>query len=57
MIMGAALMLLVAAFIEGFWSRSTVLPQVKWGVAGTLYLLVLCYLFFAGRSPDGGGRT
>jgi uncharacterized membrane protein SpoIIM required for sporulation len=57
MIVGAALMLLVAAFIEGFWSPSSVLPQVKWGVAGTLYLLVLCYLFFAGRSPDGGRRT
>ena len=56
MIMGAALMLLVAAFIEGFWSPSTVLPQVKWGVAGTLYLLVLCYLFFAGRSTEGGRR-
>jgi uncharacterized membrane protein SpoIIM required for sporulation len=56
MIMGAALMLLVAAFIEGFWSPSSVLPQVKWGVAGTLYLLVLCYLFFAGRSTEGGRR-
>ena len=50
MIMGAALMLLVAAFIEGFWSPSSVLPQVKWAVAGVLYLLVLGYLGFAGRS-------
>jgi uncharacterized membrane protein SpoIIM required for sporulation len=56
MIMGAALMLLVAAFIEGFWSPSAVLPQVKWAVAGVLYLLVLCYLLFAGRS-SGRERT
>jgi uncharacterized membrane protein SpoIIM required for sporulation len=49
MIMGAALMLLVAAFIEGFWSPSTVLPPVKWGVAVLLHLLVLAYLLFAGR--------
>jgi uncharacterized membrane protein SpoIIM required for sporulation len=50
MIMGAALMLLVAAFIEGFWSPSAILPQVKWGVAGGLYVLVMSYLVFAGRS-------
>jgi uncharacterized membrane protein SpoIIM required for sporulation len=50
MIMGAALMLLVAAFIEGFWSPSSILPQVKWGVAGGLYVLVMSYLVFAGRS-------
>ncbi len=51
MIMGAALMLLVAALIEGFWSPSSILPQVKWGVAGVLYVLVLAYLILAGRSP------
>ena len=56
MIMGAALMLLVAAFIEGFWSPSSVLPRVKWGVAAGLYSLVLCYLLFAGRSAPSRGR-
>jgi uncharacterized membrane protein SpoIIM required for sporulation len=55
MIMGAALMLLVAAFIEGFWSPSSVLPPVKWGVAGALHLLVLFYLLFAGRSASRRG--
>lgn len=49
MIMGAALMLLVAAFIEGFWSPSAILPQVKWGVAVLLHVLVFSYLIFAGR--------
>lgn len=54
LIMGAALMLLVAAFIEAFWSPSSVLPQVKWGVAGALYLLVLAYLALAGRKAGRG---
>ena len=33
LVMGAALMLLVAAAIEGFWSPSSVRPPVKWGAA------------------------
>jgi uncharacterized membrane protein SpoIIM required for sporulation len=49
MIMGAALMLLVAAFIEGYWSPSAILAPVKWGVAGGLYALVFAYLWLAGR--------
>ncbi len=57
MIMGAALMLLVAAFIEGFWSPSSILPPVKWGAAVLLYVLVLAYLLFAGRSPSPRSRT
>jgi hypothetical protein len=39
----------VAAFIEGFWSPSAILPQVKWGVAVLLHVLVFSYLIFAGR--------
>ena len=57
MIMGAALMLLIAAFIEGFWSPSAILAPVKWAVAGMLYVLVLFYLVWAGRSAHRGGRT
>jgi uncharacterized membrane protein SpoIIM required for sporulation len=49
LVMGAALMLVVAAFIEGFWSPSSVSPTVKWVVAGGLYLLVTLYLVRAGR--------
>jgi uncharacterized membrane protein SpoIIM required for sporulation len=50
MLAGAALMLLIAAFIEGFWSPSSVPGKVKWVVAGLLYLLVLSYFLFAGRA-------
>ena len=50
LVMGAALMLLVAAGIEGFWSPSGLPERVKWGAAIGAYLLVICYLTFAGRS-------
>ena len=56
MIMGAALMLLIAAFIEGFWSPSSILAPVKWGAAVGLYLIVFAYLIFAGRNRVRGGK-
>ena len=55
LVLGAALMLLVAAAIEGFWSPSGVRAQIKWGTAIAAYLVVICYLTFAGRG-GGAGR-
>jgi uncharacterized membrane protein SpoIIM required for sporulation len=52
LVMGAALMLTVAAAIEGFWSPSAVRPQIKWGTAVAAYLLVIGYLTFAGRDAS-----
>jgi uncharacterized membrane protein SpoIIM required for sporulation len=49
LVMGAALMLAVAAMIEGFWSPSGLPERVKWGGAIVAYLLVICYLSLAGR--------
>lgn len=50
LLMGAALMTFLAAFIEAFWSSSTAIPNaVKYGVAALLWLLVGGYLVFAGR--------
>jgi uncharacterized membrane protein SpoIIM required for sporulation len=49
LVFGAAIMLLIAAFIEGFWSPSAVLPPVKWGVAVVLSVAVASYLTLAGR--------
>lgn len=46
---GAALMLMVAAAIEGFWSPSSVAAPIKWSVAAALWLLVAAYLALAGR--------
>lgn len=51
LVMGAAWMLLIAAFIEAFWSSSGFAPVVKYIVAAGLWTLVLLYLGFA-----GGGR-
>jgi uncharacterized membrane protein SpoIIM required for sporulation len=53
LVMGAALMLLVAAFIEAFWSSSGVASEVKYLVAALLWLLVVVYLGMAGT---GQGR-
>ena len=49
LVLGAALMLLVAAGIEGFWSPSG-LPAASSGARAIgAYLLVISYLTFAGR--------
>lgn len=48
---GVAGMLLIAAFIEAFWSSSqTVAPPVKYAVGGLLWLGVASYFIWAGRA-------
>lgn len=54
-ILGAAVMLLLAAAIEGFWSPSPAPAEVKWAVGGLMMLLVGMYLAFAGR-PSSANR-
>lgn len=49
LVIGSAVMLVIAALIEGFWSPSSVPPTVKWVVSGVFTLLILLFLFFAGR--------
>ena len=51
---GAALMLVVAAGVEGFWSPSGLPAPVKWVAAGVFTLLVAAYLALAGRRGEGG---
>ena len=47
---GAALMFMLAAFIEGFWSPlKAVAPQIKYTIGLTLWVAVLGYFSFAGR--------
>lgn len=51
MLLGAALMTFIAAFIEAFWSSSSVIPStVKYIVAVILWTVVIGYLALAGRS-------
>jgi uncharacterized membrane protein SpoIIM required for sporulation len=48
LMIGVALMLTIAAFLEAFWSSSSTLPiATKLGVGAMLWLLVLIYLFSA----------
>lgn len=50
LVYGFAGMLVIAAFIEAFWSSSVLVPwEVKVGVGAALWALVLGYLGLAGR--------
>ena len=49
LVFGAALMIVSAAFIEGFWSPSNAPPRVKYVVGAMMWILVLAYFLFAGR--------
>jgi uncharacterized membrane protein SpoIIM required for sporulation len=50
LIMGAALMLLIAALIEGFWSPSSIPAPIKWAFSGVVSVGLIAYFAFAGRS-------
>jgi uncharacterized membrane protein SpoIIM required for sporulation len=56
LICGVMLFLLIAAFVEAYWSSlNSVLPLTKYLVGAMLWTLVLAYLIFAGRTthaPD-----
>ena len=48
---GVMLFLLIAAFIEAYWSSTTgITPRIKYLVGAALWLLVIAYLSLAGRS-------
>ncbi len=50
MLYGIVIMLIVAAFLEAFWSSSASLPiAVKYSVGGLLWALVLGYCFSGWR--------
>jgi uncharacterized membrane protein SpoIIM required for sporulation len=54
MLYGIILMLVIAAFIEAFWSSSTSIPiVVKYTVGGACWLLVLLYSFSGKRFESG----
>jgi uncharacterized membrane protein SpoIIM required for sporulation len=58
LIVGAALMLAIAALIEGFWSPSAIPAPIKWGFSLMNGLLLYSYFALAGRSaPREGSRS
>ena len=56
LVAGVILFLLIAAFVEAYWSSMTyATPVTKYWVGAGLWLLVIAYLLFAGRNrhaPD-----
>ncbi|MES2708907.1 MAG: stage II sporulation protein M [Verrucomicrobiota bacterium] len=48
-IYGGPLLVLLAAFVEGFWSASSAPPELKLAVGAALWLLLAAYLLLAGR--------
>lgn len=52
LVMGAAFMLLIAAFIEAFWSPSSFSPQVRLSVAAVNWTLVIAYFIRAGKKHE-----
>ena len=54
LVYGVIIMLLIAAFIEAFWSSNNMLmPWQKYLVGGFLWTLVIGYLVFSGRHLRG----
>ena len=54
---GVFALLVLAAFIEAFWSSRELAPQIKYGVGAACWALLALYLLFAGRQRQGqGGR-
>jgi uncharacterized membrane protein SpoIIM required for sporulation len=49
LLVGAALMTTLAAFIEGFWSAQPLPVSVKYAFGAAMWLLVIVYLAFGGR--------
>ncbi len=56
LLMGAASMTFIAAFIEAFWSSSSLISdELKYVVALILWALVIGYLLYVGRGRDATG--
>ncbi len=49
-ILGAAIMLFIAAALEAFWSPSAAPPPAKWAAAGVFTILLTLYFALAGRT-------
>ena len=48
-VVGAAAMLVIAAFIEGFWSPSALPNEVKWAFGAINMVIVILFLMLGGR--------
>jgi uncharacterized membrane protein SpoIIM required for sporulation len=55
-VFGAAVMLMMAAGIEAYWSSSSLAAGVKRAIGACLFLAVFAYLSFVGRRADPADR-
>jgi hypothetical protein len=51
LMMGVALLLLVAGIIEGFISPAPISPMIKYGIAAITGIALYSYLLLVGRDP------
>jgi uncharacterized membrane protein SpoIIM required for sporulation len=56
LVAGFFTMLVIAAFIEAFWSSKPLSADIKYMVGGGLWVCVIGYLLFAGRVPKSFGQ-
>jgi uncharacterized membrane protein SpoIIM required for sporulation len=49
LVWGIAALLLLAAFVEAFWSSTVTVPEARYAVGGVLWLAFFAYLGFGGR--------
>ena len=52
LMLGVALLLVVAGVIEGFISPAPIDPRIKYSIAALTGLALYSYLLFAGRGPE-----
>lgn len=55
LVYGVAFLLLLAAFVEAFWSSTWTLPDARFGVGGLLWALFFAYVAFGGRGWTSSG--
>jgi uncharacterized membrane protein SpoIIM required for sporulation len=56
-VLGAAVMLFMAAAVEGFWSSSSLPAVVKRSVGALMFVLVMVYIVFAGRGSSAAAAA
>ncbi|MEM7147997.1 MAG: stage II sporulation protein M [Verrucomicrobiota bacterium] len=54
---GAATLIVLAAFIEGFWSAQPLDPSLKYGVGIFLWVVLILYFVFAGHTRPRPNET
>jgi len=57
LMIGVALLLVIAAIIEGFISPAPINPRIKYGIGAITGIALYSYLLFAGRDVKAESAT